>query len=295
MTALALPFKEIAGIALPATLLAVALGAVAWQVLPPIFRPAAGFPAPETVTLPPGEIAYRAEGQFFFGTTPIDAPKLAARIEAPLTIMKYQVSAADYAACVSDGACRPAAPATLGVGDVPATGVNFQDAEDYAGWLSARTGAVWTLPTDRQWAYAAGSRYADDALGLVDDPTNPALRWLADYREEANRLRAADPMPRPLGSFGENENGIADLAGNVWEWTDTCHRRVHVDAAGAVLSEQPACTVRVLEGKHRASVSYFIRDARSGGCSVGVPPDNLGFRLVRQPPWHERLLARFGL
>jgi hypothetical protein len=25
----------------------------------------------------------------------------------------------------------------------------------------------------------------------------------------------------------------------------------------------------------------FVRDARSGGCSAGVPPTNLGFRLVR--------------
>ncbi|MES2551670.1 MAG: formylglycine-generating enzyme family protein, partial [Pseudomonadota bacterium] len=24
----------------------------------------------------------------------------------------------------------------------------------------------------------------------------------------------------------------------------------------------------------------FIRDARSGGCAAGVPPDYLGFRLV---------------
>jgi len=25
----------------------------------------------------------------------------------------------------------------------------------------------------------------------------------------------------------------------------------------------------------------FIRDARAGGCAVGTPPANLGFRLVR--------------
>ncbi|TGV96539.1 formylglycine-generating enzyme family protein, partial [Mesorhizobium sp. M2E.F.Ca.ET.154.01.1.1] len=26
----------------------------------------------------------------------------------------------------------------------------------------------------------------------------------------------------------------------------------------------------------------FIRDGKSGGCAVGTPPDNLGFRLVRE-------------
>jgi hypothetical protein len=27
----------------------------------------------------------------------------------------------------------------------------------------------------------------------------------------------------------------------------------------------------------------FIRDPKSGGCSAGVPPTNLGFRLVVEP------------
>ena len=42
------------------------------------------------------------------------------------------------------------------------------------------------------------------------------------------------------------------------------------------------CGVRVAEGVHRAYVTDFIRDARAGGCAQGVPPANLGFRLVRE-------------
>jgi hypothetical protein len=41
------------------------------------------------------------------------------------------------------------------------------------------------------------------------------------------------------------------------------------------------CGVRVVEGEHRTYVTDFIRDARAGGCAVGAPPANLGFRLVR--------------
>jgi hypothetical protein len=40
--------------------------------------------------------------------------------------------------------------------------------------------------------------------------------------------------------------------------------------------------MRVVEGRHRTYVPDFIRDARAGGCAVGTPPSNLGFRLVRQ-------------
>jgi hypothetical protein len=41
------------------------------------------------------------------------------------------------------------------------------------------------------------------------------------------------------------------------------------------------CGVRVVEGQHRTYVTDFIRDALAGGCAVGTPPANLGFRLVR--------------
>jgi hypothetical protein len=48
-----------------------------------------------------------------------------------------------------------------------------------------------------------------------------------------------------------------------------------------------ACGVRVAEGRHRAYVTDFIRDARAGGCASGVPPSHLGFRLVReQKSWN---------
>ena len=294
MTAHAVRAKDITTLLLPATLLAVALGAMAFQLAPSLpdpFRPA-GIVAPATVTLPPGNLSYRPEGHFLRDNVPIDGPRLTTTIAAALVIMRHQVSVEDYARCVADGAC--AATAEPGLDGHPVTGVSYQDASAYAGWLSTQTGQVWTLPTDAEWAYAAAERYVDTVAG-VEDSDNPALRWLADYREEAARGRLADPLPHPQGHFGANSNGLMDLSGNVWEWTETCHRRVHVDAAGTILSEQPACTIRVIEGKHRASTSYFIRDPKSGGCSVGLPPDNLGFRLVRRPAWHEQLLHRIGL
>jgi formylglycine-generating enzyme required for sulfatase activity len=79
------------------------------------------------------------------------------------------------------------------------------------------------------------------------------------------------------------------MGGNVWEWTSTCHSRTRLDAAGGVLSRIESCGVRLLEGRHRMPMSQFVQDARGGGCSMGVPPDNIGFRLVREPGWFESL------
>ena len=293
MTVHAVQPKDLTPLILPAALLALALSALAVQLaptLPDVFR-SSDIILPATVTLPPGHLTYRAEGHFLRDNVPMDAPITTVAFARPLEIMQYQVSVEDYARCVADNACAPAL--NPGLDGTPVTGVSYQDAVDYATWMSAVTNETWTLPTDAEWAYAAAERFEDNALGLADNPANPALRWIANYRAEAARNRSADPDPRPLGGFGANSNGIMDMSGNVWEWTETCHRRVHVDAAGNVVSEQPACTIRVLEGKHRAATSFFIRDAKSGGCSVGIPPDNLGFRLVRRPSWHESLIPRF--
>ena len=126
---------------------------------------------------------------------------------------------------------------------------------------------------------AAGSRFHDE--GWPDlELDDPARRWLARY--EAESERSATKMPQPIGSFGANENGLLDVAGNVWEWTNTCFRRVAFDAAAETLNERTVyCGVRVVEGQHRTYVTDLICAARAGGCAVGTPPANLGFRLVR--------------
>ena len=72
------------------------------------------------------------------------------------------------------------------------------------------------------------------------------------------------------------------MGGNVWEWTETCYRRAMLDGAGAETgTARVNCGVRVVAGRHRSYMTDFVRDARSGGCAVGIPPTNLGFRLVR--------------
>lgn len=236
---------------------------------------------PAVITIAPGMLAYRMAGDFERDDKPAGAPVETQRFTHPLHIMRDEVSAADYRRCVADGACAPLASDVTVSADRPAVKVSWRDAEAYAAWLSAATGARWRLPTDAEWAFAAGSRFADDGDGTVTG-SDPAQRWLARYERESRDSADSDgDTPRPFGSFGINEHGLEDLAGNVWEWTSTCFIRYALEPSGP-RSTIVNCGVRVVEGAHRTYVTDFIRDARAGGCAVGKPPSNLGFRLVRE-------------
>jgi formylglycine-generating enzyme required for sulfatase activity len=281
----------------PVTLLLALGGLLAWQtgLIEWPSAPAATVAAPATVTIMPRTYSYRAGGDFIRDAAPVDGPLLTIEHPAPLEIMTYQVSADDYARCVAEGACERAEPRRRGEGNVPVTGVSFRDADDYAAWLSRATGETWRLPSVAEWAFAAGSKATDNALGVETDPQDPAERWLAFYEKEAALGDNALSTPEPLGTFGLNEFGVADLAGSVWEWTATCGSRTTLGAGGEPLRQLESCGVRFLEGKHRTPMTVFVRDAMGGGCSAGVPPDNLGFRLVRERGALDGLLGFFGL
>ena len=97
-----------------------AAGAAALLMIP---RSPEGAPAlrPQTVVVPPGSFLHRLDGEYSRDGRPVDAPRVEVRITAPLEIMRYQVTAAEYASCVAAGACRRLdAPASRG--DLPVTG-----------------------------------------------------------------------------------------------------------------------------------------------------------------------------
>ena len=141
------------------------------------------------------------------------------------------------------------------------------DAQEYVRWLSKVTRHPFRLPTSDEW-----SEFARDVLPETPDPIfkDPSLAWAAAYQIE----EGIDRTLRPAGAWSTTAEGIVDLDGNVWEWTQDCYN------GETNTSSETFCAAYVLGDEHRAVVSFLVRDPARGGCSVGTPPAHLGIRLV---------------
>ncbi|PVA10862.1 nitrate reductase [Pelagivirga sediminicola] len=189
--------------------------------------------------------------------------------DAALWVQRHEVTVSEWNTCHDAGGCglwlvtRPDQdPDTT-----PATGLSYPDTQEYVAWLNDTTGHAFRLPRVAEW-----SAMAESVIPDTPDPifTDPRLSWASAYMLEAELPRAL----RPSGSFSTTEDGIADLDGSVWEWTDDCY-------AGSGAPARPdRCPAFWVAGIHMAAMSYLERDPARGGCAVGTPPAHLGMRLV---------------
>ena len=185
-----------------------------------------------------------------------------------LRVSRHEVTVASWRQCFADGGCSHM-PVSPSVSDqLPVTGVNWLDVNEYLNWANAREGGGLRLPTLDEWRVIARSLAHEKPPPLF---TDPRLAWAANYGQET----AQSGPPRVGGSFATTPEGISDLDGNVWEWTSSCAK----PRFGGNL-----CPAYIAAGEHEAAVSVFVRDPASGGCATGTPPTHLGFRLVADAP-----------
>jgi formylglycine-generating enzyme required for sulfatase activity len=181
-------------------------------------------------------------------------------------IGRYEVTWREWKACHDDRGCSTLPRPGHGLENAifPVTGVNRFDVEEYLAWLNAKSGLHYRLPTAAEWNIVSNALSRRPAKKRFSDPR---LAWAADY----GSMDAVPAAVRPSGSFGTAANGISDLSGNVWEWTATCAAEGMGDLD---------CPAYLAEGLHEAPVSVFIRNPATGGCAIGTPPANIGFRLA---------------
>jgi len=132
---------------------------------------------------------------------------------------------------------RPEGPGSDvdGRGDHSVVHVAHEDAAAHCDW----GGTV--LPSEAEWEAAARGGLPGAAYTWGDDP-EPHGRALANFwhGEFPWKADAGYGTTSPVGNFPDNGYGLADMAGNVWEWTSDWYAEDRwPDTTGCCLPRDP--------------------------------------------------------
>jgi formylglycine-generating enzyme required for sulfatase activity len=184
------------------------------------------------------------EGAFVMGQgakEPDALPSHRVSIRA-FALAQVPATVAEWKLCINDAGCR-SMPRLAATDDrTPMHNLSWEDAQQYTGWMSRRTGRRYRLPSEAEWEYAARAgattRYWwGNEIGL-------ALANCADCGGPQ------DPhAPLPVGSFKPNAFGLHDMLGGVAQWTADCWFPNYRDApTDGSAREARTCLQRVLRG-----------------------------------------------
>ncbi len=240
---------------------------------------------PEMVVLPPG--------RFLMGSDDGDSDERPVRevtLNYRLAVGKFEVTFDDWQACADLGGCGAnPTPADEGWGrnDRPVIDVSWEDAQEYAKWLSSATGEDYRLLSEAEWEYAArGVTSADDPRNGEEYGWGEAQPVCDEAAPNGANFDACDDnRTRPVGSFPANRFGLHDMHGNVWEWVEDCWNGSYAGAPtdGSAWTTGD-CNRRVLRGGSWNDFPPFLRSANR---SWNLPESRyyyLGFRLARTIP-----------
>ena len=145
----------------------------------------------------------------------------------------------------------------------PVENVSWYDCQEFVERLSRLTGRIFRLPTEAEWEYAA--RGGNRSRGYTYSGSNDIYR-VAWYSE--NSGGSTHPVAQKL----DNELGIYDMSGNVWEWTS--------DNYSSDYSSARSSSNRVHRGGGWNNDATNCRVAFRYSNSPGCRNDNLGLRLA---------------
>ena len=192
---------------------------------------------------------------------------------------KYEVTFAQWDACVASGGCGGYTPNDegWGRGNRPVIHVSWDDVQGFIHWLKAKTGGNFRLPTEAEWEYAVragstnqyswGKRIGNNRANCLGDGCGD--RWRNTTQ---------------VGSFSANAWGLHDMHGNVREWVQDCRNKNYRGAptdGRAWLNGD--CGQRGSRGGGWGSDFFYLRSANRNWHTRSYRYGTLGFRLAQDP------------
>ncbi len=206
-----------------------------------------------------------------------EGPRHRVTIPRSFAVGEYEVTFAEWDACVAAGGCNGYRPDDRGWGRgrQPVINVNLDDARAYVSWLRRTTGKSYRLLSESEWEYVARGG------------TTTRYYWGNDVgRNNANcdgcGSRWDDDQTAAVGSFEANGFGLHDVHGNVWERVEDCWNESYSGApADGSAWKTGDCSLAVARGGSWNYDPMGNHDAYSVWVGTEQRDDYLGFRVAR--------------
>jgi formylglycine-generating enzyme required for sulfatase activity len=226
---------------------------------------------PEMVVIP--------SGKFVMGSVEADDeayldedPPHEVAVPSPLAVSKFDVTFADWTACVVAGGCAPIDSQGFTDPMLPVINVSLDEAKKFTNWFATMTGKPYRLLTEAEWEYAARAG------------TTSVHYWGNDLKQGIDYCDGCIGISSiaPVGSFKPNPFGLYDMEGNVWQWVQDCYHDDYNGAPqdGSAWSEDDCKQFVSRGGAHNGAprrTRVAVRVKRGAAAKIA----NLGFRIAR--------------
>ena len=220
-------------------------------------------------------------GRFMMGSAKGDADERPVHrvIMRLFQMAKTEVTVAQWRTCVDAGAC--AAPGrgescnwgVSGREDHPVNCVDWNQAKAFSEWAGGR------LPSEAEWEYAARGAGKNIEYPWGDETASCRRAIMNDGGPGCGRGSTWQACSKPAGNTAQ---GLCDMAGNVWEWTqDWDHASYDGAPEYGSAWEYPAGSARVFRGGSWRSDAGFVRSAYRSNIDPGIRDGSRGFRPAR--------------
>ena len=204
-----------------------------------------------------------------------ETPPRAVTITRPFAVARFEVTFAEWDACIAAAGCSHKPETDWGRDQKPVVSVSWEDAKTYVAWLSRITGKNYRLLSEAEWEHAARAQ-TTSSYAFGDKLTADQAHYMAD----------GGPSPFGttvnVGTFKPNTFGLYDLHGNAAEWVEDCYHENYKQApadAGAWL--EPNCTRRVVRGGSWRDNAHDLRSSSRRGVKAVDRYNFIGFRVAR--------------
>ncbi len=170
-----------------------------------------------------------------------------------------------------------------GMSNHPVVLVSYKDAVDFCKWRTEKEGEEFRLPTEEEWEKAArgvdgrnypwGNDFDYKMLNCADNRIGKVLKdydeWFEEFENGYYEDNKREVLTTECGRFKEGVSpyGCFDMAGNVWEWTDSIYEDKKAD--------------KVMRGGSWNFEGYYCRCTDRDGSNSDNRTINVGFRCVR--------------